>query len=39
MGKPFFKASEGDWVDILREGEAVAEGELRVGDGKVSAYS
>ena len=29
MGKPLFKASDGDWIDILRLWEDVTEGELQ----------
>jgi len=33
MGKPFFKASEGGQIDILKEWEDITEGELQQGSG------
>jgi hypothetical protein len=33
MGKPLFKAPDGGRIDILREGEDVAESEVQQGSG------
>jgi len=33
MGKPLFKASEGNWFDILREWEDATDIELQQGSG------